>query len=420
MNMSYVVRRQRTALWILIVLGFLLRVGVASRAGLNVPPPPGSDQLEYDRYAWNLAQGLGYRGPSPDVADPNHLTAYRTPGVPLVWATLYSVFGHRYDVIRVFHCALGALVIPLLFALARRCFNERIAWMAAGVWTVFPTSLLYSGELLSEPLLTVLFTCATYETVMFGFDRRWARAIRSGLLWGFVVLVHPSKVFMLPLLAVWGIWQFWSDRPSIIRALAVPAIAGLTLVPWTVRNYVVFHEFIPLSTGGQSVLLQSNNSIVVEDPKYFGYSIWDTQIPEYRAALQAPNNEIQRDRLAGRFALEWLKDHPQHWWFLAQAKFRRGWSPFLQPHTPWVYRIGMLLSWGPVLVLFAIAFFPTLVAFVRSRHPGWVMHLGILEFTMVIVIFFGFSRYRYSIEPLCIILAAVSVDFALRRVRAYL
>lgn len=405
------------AIWIvLLFVAFVSRVAVSSRGGLNQPPSPGSDQAEYDQYAWNVAQGHGYRGPSPDVADPNHVTAYRTPGVSLTWAALYRVFGHRYDVVRLFHCALGALSLLFVFAIARQCFNLRVAWIATLVWSIYPTSLLYSGELLSEPLLIFLFLWWVWLTIELGFEPKWRRVVLSGALLGAVVLVHASKVFLLPMTMLWALWQFRLPAPRRLgTAVAIPMVATLILVPWAVRNYAVFGEFIPLSTAGGSALLQGNNSVVVTDPKYYGYAVWDTEIPEYRDVLRSQNDEIKRDRLAGQLAKEWLLSHPEHWWFLAQAKIRRALTPFLQPTAPRLYRIVTLLAWGPILLLFLVAFIPTLVYFIRTRHPGSIVHVAIAEFLMVTIIFFGFSRYRYSVEPLCVILAAAAIDFVSSR-----
>src|SRR5947209_319419 len=93
----------RAWLALFVSVGLLLRLGLAIKLGLNEPPKPGSDALEMDTYAWNLAQGRGYRGLSPDVTDQDHLTAYRVPGTSVSWAVLYRLFGHRYDVVRIFH-----------------------------------------------------------------------------------------------------------------------------------------------------------------------------------------------------------------------------------------------------------------------------------------------------------------------------
>ena len=90
-------RSFRAALFALVILALGLRLGLATYRGLDAPPEPGSDQQEYDTYAWNLAEGRGFRGMSPDVRDQDHLTAYRVPGTSLLWAGIYSLVGQSYQ-----------------------------------------------------------------------------------------------------------------------------------------------------------------------------------------------------------------------------------------------------------------------------------------------------------------------------------
>ena len=406
-------RRTGYRLLLLFVVALGLRLGVAGALGLQDSPPSGSDEQEYDTYAWNVLHGRGYRGMSPDVSDQDHLTAYRPPLPSLVWAGLYGLGGRRYEVVRIFNCLLGAGSVLLLFAIARRLYGELTAWLAALAWAVFPTALLYSAMLGSEPITSFLFPWFVLACLQFASRPLWGRAARAGLLLGLVLLTHASKVFMVPLVALWGLWQFRSALGAAARALAIPLVACLVVVPWAVRNYRVFGELIPFSTMGGSVLLQGNNRLVVSDPRLYGYNVWDTRIPEYADALRAPNDEVERDRVARRLAIEWLGQNRDKWLFLAQAKIRRGLTPFLQPNSPRLYRAGTLLAWGPVLLLGGLAFFPTGWLFLRRGHPGWLIHLTVVDFMLVTIVFFGYSRYRYPIEPFCVLLAVVAIQFAL-------
>jgi hypothetical protein len=130
--------RQRASAGRRLLLGlgavsFLVRLGaVAATLGLSTPPAPGSDELEYDTYAWNMVQGRGYRGPSPDVEDKDHITAYRAPGPSLYYAAIYRAVGHHYPAAHACNALLGALTVLLVFGIARRCFGTKAAWMAAG------------------------------------------------------------------------------------------------------------------------------------------------------------------------------------------------------------------------------------------------------------------------------------------------
>ncbi|HEX9658559.1 MAG TPA: glycosyltransferase family 39 protein [Bacteroidota bacterium] len=400
---------------ILFTFALVLRLGVAIWLGLGDAPLSGSDAEEYDRYAWNLAQGRGYRGMSPDVSDQDHLTAYRTPGTSLLWGALYSIFGHRYEVVRVVNCFLGALSSVLLLQLGRLSFGERIGWGAAIVWAGFPTSLFFSAQLGSEPLMLVMLLGFLVASLHFAHSPTWLGAVFAGFLLGMTLLVHPSKAIMLPLVFVWVIWQFRKQATKLLLGFAIPVVAVAVLSPWVIRNYYVFGEFIPFSTMGGSALLQGNNRLVVTNPTLHGYVIWDTKIPEYAELLQKPNNEIERDKVARTLAFEWLKENRDKWPFLIVAKLQRGLTPFLQPGAPKLEAYGMLLSWGPVLVLSAVAFPVTLIAFLRKGDPSWLIHLAILHFLAVTVIFFGYARYRYSIEPLGVLLAFKTLGFMFSR-----
>jgi 4-amino-4-deoxy-L-arabinose transferase-like glycosyltransferase len=405
-------------LFMLFSIALAARLGLAMYFGLDAPPVPGSDAAEYDQYAWNLAQGRGYRGGSPDVSDQDHLTAYRPPGLSLLWSGLFSLFGHRYDVIRIAHCLLGASACLLVWQVGRIAFNVRVAWGAAAIWAVFPSAVYFSTELLSETLTEFLLLASVLLCLRFAARPEQMRlACAAGGLLGLLLLTNASKILMLPFIVVWAAWQFRGDPRALVRAAAIPIVAVAMLVPWTVRNYLQFGEFIPVSTMGGSVLLQGNNRLVVTDPELYGYNVWDTKIPEYRDALRAADHEIERDRIAKRYAVEWIKSNPDKWLFMAQAKLRRGLTPFLKPHSPAHFRYATLFGWGPVLVLSAVAFLPSLVTCLRSGNPGWLIHLTIAHFLLQTVIFFGYARYRFPVEPYFVLLAVWGIDAALRRMQ---
>jgi hypothetical protein len=75
------------------------------------------------------------------------------------------------------------------------------------------------------------------------------------------------------------------------------------------------------------------------------------------------------------------------------------------------------VSWGPVLILLLLGFFPSARYFWRTNQPGWILHLGILHFVVTALVFWGASRFRYPVEGLCIILASATLVWLSRRVQ---
>jgi len=401
-------------LLVLMVLGLAFRMAVTIHEGWATPPVSGSDSSEYDSYAWNLAQGHGYSGISPDVKKPDgqllvHPTAYRSPGTSVLWAGLYLSFGHRYDVVRFFHCVLDTLTILLIYGIGRKCFSQTVALLAAAIYAVWPSALLYSGQMLSESLFTFLFCCFILLSLQFEERASWPRSIAAGALLGLAMLTRGNAVLMVALMIPWSIWQFRRTPRLVVRGLNISFVALVMLVPWTIRNYEIFHSFIPFQTSGGDTLLGSYNSVVASDPLYYGYFIFPTALPEYREQIIAPNNEVIRNHVETQLAIQWARNHPEKWWYLAESRFCRSLTPFLQPRSPMLYRAGTLVSWGPILVLFALGFFPTAIYFLKTNNPGWILHLGVFHFVLTSLIFFGFARYRFPVEGLCIILASATL-----------
>lgn len=405
-------------------LGLAARIAVTVHAGIATPPIPGSDASEHDSYAWNLAQGHGYRGVSPDVKSPtgdllDHPSAYRAPGASFFWAGIYWLFGHRFSLVRIAQCVLDTLTIVLIYRIARICFGGIVALLAAAIYTIWPIALLYSSVLGSEPLYTFLFCWFLLRSLQFAEAPAWPRAVEAGLLLGLALLTRGNAVMMVGLMFLWGIVQFRKTPRRMMRACAIPLIALLTLIPWTIRNYRVLHAFVPIETGGGDVLLGSYNRVIANDPFYYGYWVFPTAyLPEYAQQITAPNNEVERDHVEIRLATQWILDHPEKWWYLLESRFRRSWTPFLQPQSPRLYRLGMMASWGPVLVLLILGFFPSAIYFLRAHHPGWIIHVGILHFVLTALVFWGASRFRYPVEGLCIILASATLVWLWKRVRS--
>lgn len=401
-------------LLVLMVMGLAFRIALSIHGGLATPPVPGSDASEYDSYAWNLAQGHGYSGISPDVKKPDgqlleHPTAYRSPGTSVLWAGMYWSFGHRYSVVRIFNCILDTLTILVIYLIGGKCFSDKVALLAAAIYTIWPTALLYSSQLGSETLFTFLFCCFILISLEFAERASWPRAIAAGVLLGLAMLTRGNAVLMVALMVPWSVWQFWRTPRLVVRGVAISLVALVMLVPWTIRNYEIFHAFIPFQTGGGDVLLGSYNSVVASDPLYYGYNVWPTLLPEYREQIIAPNNEVIRNHVETQLAIQWARKHPEKWWYLVETRFRRSLTPFLEPRSPLLYRVGMLVSWGPIVVLLTLGFFPTAIYFLRTNNPGWIIHLGVFHFVLTSLIFFGCSRYRYPVEGLCIILASATL-----------
>jgi 4-amino-4-deoxy-L-arabinose transferase-like glycosyltransferase len=74
--------------------------------------------------------------------------------------------------------------------------------------------------------------------------------ILLGALCGVAVLIEPVVMAVLPLLGICTLYCRYRRAHPWKAQLIVVALAGVaTLLPWLVRNYMLFHKFIPVRSG---------------------------------------------------------------------------------------------------------------------------------------------------------------------------
>ena len=83
-------------------------------------------------------------------------------------------------------------------------------------------------------------------------------AVASGVLLGLSALTREVALYFVPVLAAWMLVR--RDRASLVRALALVAATTAVVAPWTLRNWVRFGAFVPVSTMGGRALWLGNTS----------------------------------------------------------------------------------------------------------------------------------------------------------------
>jgi hypothetical protein len=156
---------------------------------------------------------------------------------------------------------LGALGM-LLFRLALRLFGERAAQASLALLLAYPWTYWHVKNPMAIVLQAVLYL-ALCETALFLYldeppepqasARHWPRfdaCLNLGLLAGAAILTHGTMLIsataVLFLLFAAGVWRR-STRLAATAAAAL-AIAVFMVAPWTIRNWRVAHQFIPVTS----------------------------------------------------------------------------------------------------------------------------------------------------------------------------
>ncbi len=159
----------------ILVLGVVARVAMLPR---DSTPRLGSDDDEYDAYAWNLAKGDGYRGPSPVYHDRDHLTSWRMPAPSLMFAVVYKFVGHRPVVAVYMNILVSAATCIPLFYIGLALYGEIAGRISSAVYSLWPHAIFLSTHLLSEPLYVFLLTVFVVHSFILA-EARMPETLRS-------------------------------------------------------------------------------------------------------------------------------------------------------------------------------------------------------------------------------------------------
>lgn len=377
------------------------------------------DPYWFSQMAESLLSGEGW-------AKYGALLHRRTPGYPLFIAALYAVFGVHVVVVQLAQCLLFAGTCWLVQGIGERVFSARVGLLAGLLCAVHPSLLRYVPDLHLETLLTFLFTLSTWLSCRFYDKPTLGRGAALGVSWGLasltkaVVMLYPAAFA-----ALWLLSLRRRSEPGVAisgRTLAPLAVAllctGLTISPWTARNYAVTGHFVPITTGLNDAILRSY---------VFSRSEFITlQKPPYTDAENEVNAEFRA--LCAREGAVWEADDLQTEKILGQEAKRRilasPWAfvkkSFVGIFTFWYQMTSLpnsLAAGGMALVAWLFA----AVGLQRSwteRRPAWLVLAPILYLNFLLAALLSLGRYSIPVLPCLVVLAAFGLSVLAQRFRA--
>lgn len=382
--------------WRIVAAIFLLSLTVRLAYLVALPAEPlGPDAIDYDTIGWNLAQGNGFTN---QAGEP---TAFRSPAYPLFLAGVYCLAGHNLDWVRWVQALLGAGICVLVCLTALRLYDDCSARLAGVVCALYPPLIIPTSTILTEILFMFWLGLAVYGLI--SKKTVWWR-FSSGLLLGIALMTRPILVFFLPFLIAW--FLFARERRALLSTAAVLGGVLLVALPWTIRNYSHFNDFVPLTTHGGLSLF----NCYILPPQGFGYSPDGLAGDEYTQLV----DEVSRSRYLNRKTLEYVKQNP-----LAVAKLIAMKSLFLiYPFDGYWYAVSLgskyNIFWG---ILFAFSIMGVAVSYRGASSGMQLVFLLVLSFILAMIIFQAIPRFRLTIEPFLICFAARGILYAGQRQR---
>jgi hypothetical protein len=220
-----------------------------------VYPEFDGDTAVYGTIAKNLLVNHAYA-----LDKPYHLTLIRLPGYPFFLALIFKVFGMgnmevAYDPARPIQMVIDLASCLLIAGFVRDHVSRRAAHWALWLAALCPFTANYTADPMTE---TISIFCVALGLFAGGRLIRGIRA-QGRSPWGYLALTAAALscaiLFrpdggLLSAAIVPGIWWYTrrtAKRVSWQAALLCALLVTLPFIPWTIRNYRVFHVFQPLA-----------------------------------------------------------------------------------------------------------------------------------------------------------------------------
>jgi len=393
-------------------------------AGSELAAVPVLDSLTYHEWALALASGdWGW-----------HETYWMGPLYPHLLALTYKLFGPRIPVALALQLALSWFNVLLTWRLARRALaggeasprdarrGEWTAVAATALYAAYGAPVFYDGNLLMATLATTLLLLAAGRALTAVGDPTPRRWFLAGLTIGLAGLCRGNVLLLLGVLPAL-LWLPGHARAAA-RArrakrtrLAGAMLAGglLMLVPPTVRNLVVAHDFVLLtSNGGINLLIgqmPGNDGMfapVADEPDAEYDPSMEINL-EFEEGRDLKGSEVSR--ILTRRAWRQFRDHLSQMPLLYLQKAYRFWNGYELPqivsYDYWRTQFGAL-RWMPLPYLLLSALGLLGLRFLPPPARG-VVAAVLVGYFLSLWPFFPTSRYRQPLAPLLAVSAAAFV-----------
>lgn len=219
-----------------------------------------TDSFVYGDIAKNWLQHGIFGLSGPDEISPTYI---RLPGYPAFLAWIFAIFGiEHYRAVLFVQMFVDLGTCFLCADIALRLMGSRTAKFAFALACLCPFLADYAAAALTETL-EVFFTALALDLALRALMCEPVRCLRllagCGAACACAILLRPDGAMLvfvidLYLLATLLLPRSRTQRPigrillhRFQAALLLGAIAIAPLVPWTIRNWSVFHRFQPLA-----------------------------------------------------------------------------------------------------------------------------------------------------------------------------
>ena len=284
--------------------------------------------------------------------------AYKAPLYQFFLAAVFAISGFNFFLFFPLQAVLGGIVSGLVALIALETFRKWTVAAFAGMAAAgHPVLVNSASQPYNENFFFALLFGSIWAFVRWLSDPRLRWAVLCGALGGLAILSRETAAPLLAVMATYGLFVHPRGyRQALAAACIIAAVAGLSVVPWLVRNYQQV-GIVSVSSGSDHVLGIGNNGCLAGEPT-FGWYWADgpcplTDVERVRLVSQLPPDQRSAaftGRIDGALGLKFITEHPIAY---VKLSLKRAWTLFLpfHPKSPIgrAQRAALSLYWAMVI-----------------------------------------------------------------------
>lgn len=376
---------------------------------LTVNTMPESDMKGYDERGMLFAEKQTFQ-----YGETFNGATYRPPMYILFLAGIYKIFGHHYHTVYIIQSLISVACLALIYLIARRLWNKNVGIISLILSALYVPFIGYSGIILSEILFLFFMLLFSYMALRAVQTQFISYTVLSGLFCALATLTRSISLLLpfgiLAMLIICFRKQMLT-RSALVRVGLFFIVMFLTISPWTIRNYVETKQFVLIDAISGLNLIIGNNEYATG---FFTSKVRDTE--GWKMAHQPGNNLPEADAILKRYAIEWIKDHPQR--FMELTIKRAG--SYFKVNTDWFTQD---YGWNHILFnkrdfesryhIFLFSCFFIGLLLLRKKKPQLIFPaIIVFYFIGLSSLFYMSPRYRLPAMPFMLIYCGYVIYWA--------
>jgi hypothetical protein len=353
---------------------------------------------------------------------PNEHTVHMMPGISLLLAAVFAVFGWHtagMAVAKLVMIACGCVAVYFTYRLGAECWAPWAGFLAAMMAALYPPAWLTDNLLLTEAPFEAALMALLYFSWRLARERRWSQLAAVVSAYLAALLFRPTIALYPAVLALYFLTRKYPLGQFLRHAGVAAGVVCTALLPWWIRNYHWYHAFIPLTGGQGDPLLLGTYQGVGFPPEPSYAQVLHTIYAQHPGASAYEVMQLEAQAAHHRMAV---------WWSTARSDMIRSYL-WLKPQILWqdVFWWIPLFGW-PKWLLASIQWW-----LVRSGLAGWTvtlvlgrgtrrealwMLLTFLYFTLLYAYYFVYGRYSEPLTPVVWLGIAAGLHSLWRLIRA--